>query len=83
MRAVHLPQSRSYALPDVSCPGFVHLNRRPGGRMQSGDRDPAQAGRYALEGLRPNAIIALRCSKLSGRFEDFWERRSTSVEAAA
>jgi hypothetical protein len=22
-----------------------------------------------------NAIIALRCSKLSGRFEDFWERR--------
>jgi hypothetical protein len=23
-----------------------------------------------------NAIIALRCSILSGRFEDFWERRS-------
>lgn len=23
-----------------------------------------------------NAIIALRCSKLSGRFEDFWERHS-------
>jgi len=23
-----------------------------------------------------NAIIALRCSKLSGRFEDFWERRA-------
>jgi hypothetical protein len=23
-----------------------------------------------------NAIIALRCCKLSGRFEDFWERRS-------
>ncbi len=23
-----------------------------------------------------NAIIALRCTKLSGRFEDFWERRS-------
>lgn len=30
-----------------------------------------------------NAIIALRCSKLSGRFEDFWERRSTPVKAAA
>jgi hypothetical protein len=30
-----------------------------------------------------NAIIALRCSKLSGRFEDFWERHSASVEAAA
>jgi len=23
-----------------------------------------------------NAIIALRCYKLSGRFEDFWERRA-------
>ena len=22
-----------------------------------------------------NAIIALRCSRLSGRYEDFWERR--------
>ncbi len=26
---------------------------------------------------RSNAIIALRCCKLSGRFQDFWERRST------
>jgi hypothetical protein len=23
-----------------------------------------------------NAIIALRCAKLSARFQDFWERRS-------
>jgi hypothetical protein len=30
-----------------------------------------------------NAIIALRCSKLSGRFEDFWERRSDPPGAAA
>lgn len=30
-----------------------------------------------------NAIIALRCAKLSGRFEDFWERRSQQLEAAA
>jgi hypothetical protein len=30
-----------------------------------------------------NAIIALRCSKLSGRFEDFWERRSGPDRAAA
>lgn len=29
-----------------------------------------------------NAIIALRCTKLSGRFEDFWERRSTLKAAA-
>lgn len=29
-----------------------------------------------------NAIIALRCTKLSGRFEDFWERRSQARAAA-
>ena len=29
-----------------------------------------------------NAIIALRCSKLSGRFEDFWERRAHSRVAS-
>jgi hypothetical protein len=28
-----------------------------------------------------NAIIALRCSKLSGRFEDFWERYSEPAAA--
>jgi hypothetical protein len=28
-----------------------------------------------------NAIIALRCYKLSGRFEDFWERRAHRVGA--
>jgi len=30
-----------------------------------------------------NAIIALRCCKLSGRFEDFWERRSVGRLATA
>ncbi len=30
-----------------------------------------------------NAIIALRCCKLSGRFEDFWERRSAARAAVA
>jgi hypothetical protein len=28
-----------------------------------------------------DAIIALRCAKLSGRFEDFWERRSAAAGA--
>ncbi len=28
------------------------------------------------------AIIALRCCKLSGRFEDFWERRADRQPAA-
>jgi len=30
-----------------------------------------------------NTIIALRCSKLSGRFEDFWERRADQRKTAA
>lgn len=30
-----------------------------------------------------NAIIALRCSTLSGRFEDFWERRAERKRRAA
>lgn len=30
-----------------------------------------------------DAIIALRCCVLSGRFEDFWERRSAAVAGAA
>ena len=29
-----------------------------------------------------DAIIALRCCKLSGRFDDFWQRRSASRMAA-
>jgi hypothetical protein len=29
-----------------------------------------------------NSIIALRCARLSGRFEDFWERRSHQKKAA-
>jgi len=29
-----------------------------------------------------NAIIALRCTKLSGRFEDFWERRAQARRSA-
>lgn len=28
-----------------------------------------------------NAIIALRCCRLSGRFQDFWERRSNPIAA--
>jgi hypothetical protein len=30
-----------------------------------------------------DAIIALRCCKLSGRFEDFWQRRSEAPQAAS
>ncbi len=30
-----------------------------------------------------DAIIALRCCKLSGRFEDFWERRAERAQRRA
>ena len=30
-----------------------------------------------------NAIIALRCAKLSGCFQDFWERRAEAGDKAA
>jgi hypothetical protein len=30
-----------------------------------------------------NAIIAQRCAKLSGRSEDFWERREAQLAPAA
>jgi hypothetical protein len=34
---------------------------------------------WTLDGA--NAIIALRCCRLSGRFEDFWERRNNPIAA--
>jgi hypothetical protein len=34
---------------------------------------------WTLDGA--NNIIALRCCRLSGRFEDFWERRNDSIAA--
>ena len=65
--------------------------RREGLRTSSG---VVEAGCKVVAGTRlkragmhwtvrgANAIIALRCSILSGRFEDFWERRSTLPLAA-
>jgi hypothetical protein len=33
--------------------------------------------------LPADAIIALRCCRLGGRFEDFWERRSAAARGEA
>ena len=54
----------------------VPISRSAGVDVITGDGLPE-----ALTGA--NAIIALRCCKLSGRFEDFWERRSARLAAAA
>jgi hypothetical protein len=45
----------------------------PGLPSSHGTRTPVQV-HWTVAGA--DAIIALRCCKLSGRFEDFWERRS-------
>jgi hypothetical protein len=37
-----------------------------------------KVGERGVGGL--DAIVALRCLKLGGRFEDFWERRSVVRE---
>lgn len=45
-----------------------------------GHRLKRSAMHWGLRGA--NAIIALRCNQLSGRFEDFWERRAQASLAA-
>jgi hypothetical protein len=45
-----------------------------------GHRLKRSAMHWGLRGA--NAIIALRCNQLSGRFEDFWERRARPSFAA-
>ena len=45
-----------------------------------GHRLKRSAMHWGLRGA--NAIIALRCNQLSGRFEAFWERRAQASLAA-
>ncbi len=45
-----------------------------------GDRLKQSGMRWTVRGA--NAITALRCSRLSGRFEGFWERRQELARAA-
>jgi hypothetical protein len=52
-----------------------------GCKLVVGTRLKRSGMRWTVKGA--NAIIALRCSKLSGRFEDFWERRSERPSLAA
>ena len=52
-----------------------------GCKVVIGTRLKRSGMRWSLKGA--NAIIALRCSKLSGRFEGFWERRAQRKQAAA
>ena len=47
------------------------------GCKQIGARLKRAGMRWTVAGAK--AIIALRCCILSGRFEDFWERRATNA----
>ena len=47
------------------------------GCKQIGARLKRAGMRWTVAGA--NAIIALRCCLLSGRFEDFWERRAANA----
>jgi len=75
MCAVHLSQSRSHALSEISRPRFCTSTGvlEAGCKVAIGARLKRAGMHWTVHGA--NAIIALRCCKLSGRFEDFWERR--------
>jgi hypothetical protein len=51
-----------------------------GCKVAIGERLKQSGMHWTVRGA--DAIIALRCSRLSGRFEDFWERRSSRRKAA-
>jgi hypothetical protein len=51
-----------------------------GCKVAIGERLKQSGMHWTVRGA--DAIIALRCSRLSGRFEDFWERRSTRRKVA-
>ena len=50
-----------------------------GCKVAIGTRLKRSGMHWTLEGA--NNIIALRCCRLSGRFEDFWERRTDAIAA--
>jgi hypothetical protein len=81
MYSIHLEKSTAHAVSPVRKTRLLYFDRRCGVWLQNRSWDAAQAGRHALD--RQGAIIALRCSKLSGRFQDFWERRSERKQVAA
>jgi len=67
-----------------SCTGFVQPPRgvlEAGCKVAIGTRLKRAGMHWSVSGA--NAIIALRCANSVGRFEDFWERRSTRLKAAA
>lgn len=67
---MHYPDFRAQGL--CTSTGVVEA----GCKVAIGTRLKRAGMHWSVQGA--NAIIALRCAKLSGRFEDFWERRSAA-----
>ena len=83
MYSIHLEKSTAYAVSRVRKTRLLYFDGRRGVRLQASRWDSAQAAGMHWTVKGANAIIALRCSKLSGRFEDFWQRRSEQKRPAA
>jgi hypothetical protein len=74
-RRMRYPELRAQGL--CTSTGVVEA----GCKTAVGTRCKRAGMRWTVRGA--DAIIALRCCKLSGRFEDFWERRSAAATGAA
>ena len=70
---IRYPEFRAQGL--CVCSGVVEA----GCKVAIGTRLKRAGMHWTVAGA--DAIIALRCCKLSGRFEDFWERRSSAAIA--
>ena len=65
----------TYALRRIPPAAPVYGLRRHRSRLQNGHRFPLQAVGRVLDGRAANAILALRCRHINGRFEDNGEAR--------
>ena len=69
-------------------PDFRAQGLQIGSRVVEGGCKNVVGGRLKQSGMRwtkdgVDAILALRCCVLSGRYEDFWQWRSDPAPAAA
>jgi len=76
-----MEESTPDVISKVAAKRLLHLERCGGGKVVIGTRLKRAGIDWTVRGA--NAIIALRCRQLSGRFEDFWERRSERKKLAA
>ena len=81
MRRLHLQQSTSNAYPEFHQQGLCTSTGvvEAGCKVVIGARLKWAGVHWTVSGA--NAIIALSCSKLSSRYEDFWDRRLERVAA--